>query len=204
MRARRRSSKGRREPMFWSRVCFDTSSGSIAGPDDAVECDESLARFGVVLFDATAGQLNATESRITLRKLHWPVAVNFVATGATLSPHWWWCVVFKTSDDITAIIANSTPLALLLDGSKDVLDVRVWHVDNTFSGGTAVALQGGLDAITRQPEFVLSAQRKLEVDDKIVALFGFQVMGGGSLATGQTVAMTVGGIVSALWQRTLR
>lgn len=206
MRSRRRSGRGRREPMFWSRACYNTGSSAIQGPTDGVDCDEDEIRFGVVLFDASAAQMNQAESRVTMRKLMWPTAVHFFASGATLPPLWWWCVVIKTSDDVASFSQNLV-LSNLIDGSKDVLDVRVWHVDNTFSGGTAMVFQGGLDAITPHPPFEISAQRKMEVDDKIIALFGFGLIlgaSGGGLLTGQTISMQASGIVSVLWQRTLR
>jgi len=203
MRSRRR--RGRREPLFWSRVCAQTF-GNLLGPqDDSFECDISEVQFGVVLFDASAAALGNNESRVTLRALHWPCDVAATANpSSTVVPGSMWCVVVKTSLDL-ATLTGLTFGDLLGGGATapfDVLDVRLYScrgpLPNQFG---QIGQRVGSDP-TR--DYVISAQRKMENEDKIVALYGFWTHFGLNLGSTQSLTASVNVVVSALWQRTLR
>lgn len=203
MRARRRS-RGRREPMYWSRVCAMTS-GSQTGPDDlGGECDNSEAKFGVVLVDAgsiaSQGLSTVADTRITIRRILWPTQVNAIPFTAGTPNGFMWCVVLKGTGDQVSNIVGNFDLTNILTGGFDVLDVRLWKLGQDFSGGTNVHFQGGPSI--DQPTFDIRAQRKLDMQDQIAAIFGFFFFD--DLAATQGWLARVSTLVSVLWQRTLR
>lgn len=201
MRSRRRS-RSRREPLFWSRTCYETD-GVRTGPDDIADCGDTEVTFGVVLFDPVVAQLNTTEARITVRKLLWPSAVFFNTLTATTPAGMCWVVVVKSGQDLTTL--TGLTLSALLESSIDVLDVKVFPIGNVFTGGTNAVLQGGTLNYTNAPQpWEINVSRKMEGDDKIVALMGFTTQFHTSLGAGLGYTGAFEGIISVLWQRTLR
>jgi len=202
MRSRRRS-RGRREPLFWSRACAQAFA-TFTGPNDDQGCDGAESQAGVVLFDPVAAQMNQAESRVTLRKLFWSADVQVVVTSVA-AQNWSLCgVVFKNDGPVgPAAVTLSDLLGGGATAPKDILDVRFWPVANNYSGGNNVVLNGGQFPPVNGP-FEINVQRKLEVEDVIVVVFFFISHFGASLAAAQSLSFSVNTVISALWQRTLR
>jgi len=200
MRSRRR--KAPREPMYWERNCSLTFWAK-TGDDTVLDCENSAVMSEQVLFDASAqSQFNTSDSRVTVRRIHWPTSLSATVAGNSANRYHIWCVVAKIGE-LPGTNMLGTTLSTLLSGLWDILDVRSWAVANDFSGGTPITINGIVPGANDSP-WDIKTQRKLTNDEKIVALWG--AIGDGVSSPPATVGVSVSclSIVSVLWQRTLR
>jgi len=202
-RFRRRRSGGKREPTYWSRICSVTQGESVLD----VTCDDSLVNSGIVLFDPSVGATTNTDTRITLRALHYPIDLA-IAQPLASNTHReiiiWGVVCVLNNFDAEAFVGQ-VDYDTLLNG-KDVLDVRSWHFRNNennvaAAGSTTFTLVDSGDML--RPMFI-RAQRKLTLDQKVVFLQGGFQLVNNTTASSDAVDVTYWTTISALWQRTLR
>jgi len=199
MRFRRhRRSSGRREPFFWSRACAQTFHGH-AHTDSELDCESSESEFGVVLFDASAAQLNSAEGRVTVHKIHYPMDLQYRLSPNALQPDMSiWEMVVKTQADPANL--NGQTLSTLL-GQEDVVNLRMF---GARSGAGAVIPDGNTLQLAMQvpSEATVNVKRKLDVTEKIVALYGLLTHNGATDAFDSIWSINL--VISVLWSRTLR
>lgn len=197
MRSRRH--KGRREPLYWSRSCATTFTSHTA-TGSILDCESTEVEMGVVLFDASAAQLNQAESDITLRKLKYPMDFTCFEGNQVsgMLPMSMWEVVLVTDRPENDFL-NVTLESLL--SAEDIVSVRMFglrlrgalteHNNDTQLAGQA---PGGASE--------LNVMRKMTVTHKIIALYGFMTHFGGTDTVNSIWSINM--VISALWQRTLR
>jgi len=202
MPSRRRSR--RTEPMYWERNCAQYVYARV-GNATVWDCENTAVLSEVTLFDAGAqSQFNTSDSRVTVRRIHYPQAIRLEAqTNSGTVPSFFvtWQVVIKTGMAGGALLGVT--LDNILSGTFDVLAVRAIPFSNNFSGGTPVSIGTG-DSQQPIQELDIRSQRKLTNDERIVMVSG--IMANDTVAVPNTHnAIVVGsGIISCLWQRTLR
>lgn len=196
MRSRRRS-KGKREPTYWARICFDTSF--TMGVNDWVStCDDAPVQGGTVLFDPGAvTNSSGNDTRVTLRGLHCPKVVSYITNVSQTA-------VFQCAIAVITIVSDEglpglTALTMsnILGGIEDVIDVKMLQ----FSlSGNAGVIQSFDDTIPWR----IRANRKLDQGDRLVQLYCPWNISAVAPQAASTMTFQFSGILSALWQRTLR
>lgn len=195
----RRTSKGRKEPLSWNRLC---TSGFLSRTGDTTvwDCENSPCQSEMTLFDAFQETgFGSSEGRVTVRRIHWPSSFLITETNGNQAAFSLWCLVVKTGLAVGGHVGNT--LQSLLDGHLDILSVMELPCNQHFNGAAFNAINGAKGYT--QYDFDIKAQRKLTNDERICALFGVR-SGIGAVPVTAGLSVNVNTIVSALWQRTLR
>lgn len=202
MRSRRH--KGKREPLFWSRACA-TSFSSTPGDSAILDCESSTVQGGIVLFDPVAAQINSTEARVTVRKIFAAFDVALEQNNVTSAdPLALWEVTFVTPEDPSTLVTTMTLEQLVGSGLHDIVNIRMHSLRDGTPGdipnsNTVSGFVGGL-----YYPLEINVQRKLDQDQKVVMVWGWLDHHGRAITSNDTLFASYSGIVSVLWQRTLR
>lgn len=198
MRFRRRSrGKGKREPLYWARTCFDTP-WTVTVNQWETTCDDAPVQAGTVLFDPLAvTNSNLNDTRVTLRRLHVAKMLTFITNVSQVATFSCGitCITIVTDESLAGLTALTQ--SQILSGVEDIVDV---HAIQMSLSGT----QGFIQSFDDTLPWDFRAQRKLDQGDRIVQLYCPWQITPVAPQPASTMTFQFSGVISALWQRTLR
>lgn len=204
MRFRRsvRRARGRREPQSWSRASFQAAGGIGVG-SITTSLGQASPVAGVVLFDPVVTQGSTlADYRTTVRRIRVPTApwlgLNVVPAAGANTNIVFAAVTLLTGEDVSTFVSGAPQLDDTLS-AEDILDIRV--AEYTFFPGSGIPAPESFDSSV---PWDIRVNRKVTSMQKIVQLYYLSVGGFSNIPPASTVTLLVNGIISVLWQRTLR